>query len=969
MKLLFLRLPYLLTKIILKSVVFLALMLIVVFLFFQTTKGKEIVGLILKNAMTPYTIEIKKINGFFPFHLNFEDVTVYDQNEKIVECKALDVSWSPLSLKGEKLTIDHLALEDITLLALPKSEMPHDGSKPFWTTYVIKDFRADSLKIDKTLSQIPITLSIDGKAILKGDDIQGALKVSGPFLQDLKHQTGLMIDEKAHISLEISRTIQDPQVNMVFHNPSPLIKASLMTNNDYNNLQFEVNHENPGISLNNLFSESAVSGLLTFKVGGSYDLVKNVGMINLNGQFANQELGSFYQTFKSPLHFKGQCALTQDTISCKDTRIVSDQVRVAFDLEKAGDLLKAHGQFSTRPLTFSSHDVTIKDGKFEYQKSHIHHLHVLTNAEIDRIPLRLDSTAEYDTKNILSIKKLDAKTKGASLKGHLTLPFEGGALEGKINLSINDLQPFSAQVGHPLDGTGLLSIVLRGTAERPELKGSMHVQNLKMKMPQKLAFDFATVDYAFKENQLHFTSTLKHQKSGSLKGEGSVPVHISLNPFVMNFQSEKPLKAYLKGDLDLSSPFVRQFLGEDVLQGQALIDIRVKGTKNHPQYDGSVQIKKGYWESFLYGTALQDFNFLMNGDKDTLVIQELSARDKKNGFISVKGSCSHLLNNPQFFFTIHAKNFTAMHNDEIQSIIDATLDWQGRFDTSSLSGKVDLLKTEIKIPQKFEEDIPTIEIENPINAGEVKQNPPEKSEKQLPVIQLQIEAQSKTPIYVRGRGLNSQWQANLKLLGDLNQPEAKGDIILKRGTFDLIGKTLVLNKGEVNFSSSSILKPSFTVQGLHRKDDMSIIVRVSGTPDKFDITLSSDPPLSEKEILSYFIFGKSDGELTMAQALQLASSLATLRGGNSLDVLGKVRSAFGLDTLNFQSGKEGDLESGSLTLGKTLAEGVYVSVDQGLTPEDTRAVIDIDIAPSVVLETEVSAQSTGGIGLKYKWDY
>ncbi|MGN6671547.1 MAG: translocation/assembly module TamB domain-containing protein [Candidatus Nucleicultricaceae bacterium] len=963
------RLPYLLIKLILKSFAFFSCLLVVAFLFFQTTPGKGIIKDVLKNAFAPYVLEIKEIKGFFPFHLTLKDVTVYEQKEKILECKTVDVAWSPLSLSGKKLTIDHLLLEDIVLHALPKSEMTHEERAPFWTTYVIEDFKADSLKIDEKLTQIPITFSIDGKAILSGDDIKGTFKVKGPLFQDLKHHTGLMIDEKAYMSIEISQTIQAPQVDMVFHNPLPLVKARIISDNDYNNLHYEVSNESLDIPLNNLLEGSIISGTVTFKVAGSYDLAKDVGITTVNGQFINQNHTSFYQAFKSPLNFSGQCNMANNTLKCKDTRILSDQMSVSFDFEKTEDILKAHGKFSTHPLKFSSHHLTVKDGKFDYQKSKNHQLHFLTHTEIEGVPLWLDSTLEYSAKNILSIKKLDAKTKGASLKGHMTFPFNGGALEGKLDVNITDLQPLSAYIGHPQNGTGLLKLSLHGTPKHPDLKGSVRIQHLKMHVPQKIAFDSFTTDYHFKGNQLHFISTLKHQKSGELKGEGYIPLHISFSPFMMTFPSEEPLQTHLKGDVDLSSPLLSQFLDEDILQGHAVLDIRVKGTKKQPHYDGTIQIKGGYWESFLYGTTLQDFNFLMTGDKDTLAIKELSAKDKNNGSIAVKGTCTHLLSEPRFFFTILAKNFTAIHNDELQSIINATLDWQGHLNKSIVSGRVDLLKTEITIPDKIEEDIPTIEIENPLEKRDIQQNTPKQKQGQFPVIQLHVDARSKAPIYVRGRGLNSQWQADLKLIGPLDQPEAKGDIILKRGTFDLIGKTLTLNQGEVKFSSSSILKPFFTVQGQHRTDAMSIIVRVSGTPDKFDIKLSSDPPQSEKEILSYFIFGKTNGELTMAQALQLASSLATLRGGNSLDVLGKVRSVFGLDTLNFQSGKEGDLQSGSLTLGKTLAEGVYVSVDQGLTPEDTKAVIDIDIAPSVVLETEVSTQSTGSIGLKYKWDY
>lgn len=962
---------YAVAQIALKGCAILILILIGVFIFFNTPPGERFVKNALNKAIAPYALDVKEIKGVFPFRLIFEEVTVYENNKKLAECARLDLAWSLLSLMDKKLTITHLFLDDLTIHKLPTGSSGNSKTPLHLISYSIEDFRANNLKIDQDLAGMAMVLCAHGNALMEGNTLKGMLRLKSPLLQELGHRLNLKINDDAYVDVRVDQTIETPHIHVSLNTPTPLIQAEIKIENGYKNFLYEIKSQGPGMDLKDFSSEPLLSGVLSFVMKGTYDGQEQLGMTTLEGNFKKQTLSksTIDQLFKSPVLFSGTILQQKGNLKVQNTSLTSQQFNISLEGEKTEKALSLKGKLNVHPLHMGDHGIKFINGQFDYQSKESQNLHLFVKSEIDGYPIQFDSKAEYDAGRGLTIKSFQGETKGATLRGLLTIPSSGKDLSGNIDLKIRDISRLNSITGQTLKGSALLKIGIKGTPDAPELKGVLSLDNVKVEHPQKIAMDSLITRFDFKNHALQFSSVLKHKKSGTLRAEGHIPLNISLYPFGCEFPRDAPLKAAVTGNVDLSSPLVSQFLGEDVIRGIALINIHVHGTQKRPIYDGSVSIKKGYWENLLYGTTLQDFDVLLEGDQEGVFIKNLSAKDRGTGTLSIHGKISHPFTDPRFFLTLLAKNFSALHNDEIQSILNASIELKGDLKKAVLSGTIDLLKTEMKIPDQMEETIPTIEIENPLEAGPKNNKETRSDTKNYLSVSCNLDVKSRRPLYVRGRGLTSEWIADFKMKGTLEQPDVKGNIVLKRGTFDLIGKTLVLKDGEVKFTSSSLLNPFFTVHGLYRKDLMSIMVQINGTPEKFDIKLSADPAMSEKEILSFFIFGKSNGELTMGQALQLASSLATLKGGNSLDVLGKVRSAFGLDALSFSADEEGGLEGGSLNLGKNVAEGVYVSIDKGLTPMDTRAVIDVDLAPSVVLETEVSPSSSGSVGLKYKWDY
>ena len=75
-----------------------------------------------------------------------------------------------------------------------------------------------------------------------------------------------------------------------------------------------------------------------------------------------------------------------------------------------------------------------------------------------------------------------------------------------------------------------------------------------------------------------------------------------------------------------------------------------------------------------------------------------------------------------------------------------------------------------------------------------------------------------------------------------------------------------------------------------------------------------------------------------------------------------------LNNLNPAAG--GSASSGTaISGGKYVTEGVYVGATQGLTPQSSKVIVEIEVRPRVTVQSDFSQTGGSGIGLNYKYDY
>ena len=127
-------------------------------------------------------------------------------------------------------------------------------------------------------------------------------------------------------------------------------------------------------------------------------------------------------------------------------------------------------------------------------------------------------------------------------------------------------------------------------------------------------------------------------------------------------------------------------------------------------------------------------------------------------------------------------------------------------------------------------------------------------------------------------------QANVTLTGRLqatlgNELDVRGRIDTRRGTLDISGKKFEIERGSVSFTGGKPDNP--TISAVARYDSpagYTVYAEYTGTAQQGKLRLSSDPPLSQDEILTLLLFGTPEGSFGAGSGDSLSTAVGVAGG-------------------------------------------------------------------------------------------
>lgn len=231
-----------------------------------------------------------------------------------------------------------------------------------------------------------------------------------------------------------------------------------------------------------------------------------------------------------------------------------------------------------------------------------------------------------------------------------------------------------------------------------------------------------------------------------------------------------------------------------------------------------------------------------------------------------------------------------------------------------------------------------------------------------------IDASADDQVDVRGLGLTSDWSADVKLRGTTDNPRILGHADLVRGDYEFAGKRFELTKGRIRFFGETPPDPQLDIAATGDANGVTATISITGTAYKPSIAFSSTPSLPEEELLSRILFGSSITDISAPEAVQLASALASLRGGSGLDPINKLRSAIGLDRLRIVGADPTINRGTAIAVGKYLGKRFYVELvtdGQGYSATS----LEFRLTRWLSLLSTISTIGDNSVNLKASKDY
>lgn len=501
----------------------------------------------------------------------------------------------------------------------------------------------------------------------------------------------------------------------------------------------------------------------------------------------------------------------------------------------------------------------------------------------------------------------------------------------------------------------------------------MEVSGIRFDDPQFKAIPSAELSARaeLKNQRVQSDLVLRGLTEDPLKLHLEFPLSLTLVPASWSLPARESLQGQIQGSLDLARIATFFDLDEQELSGRLDMDLAIQGTLEKPRMDGQIQLSQGSYENLRTGTLLRDMEMLMRPETGRLRIQKMQASDGEGGTVSGQGWIDMLPGSGHGFeMEILFDQVALIRQDYATAKTGGQLTFTNADREMMLEGRMTVGPAEFRIPDRLPQDITEIEVTEINGKGEKGKSIEQKKPSPGSFINLDVSLVAPGHVFIRGRGLDSEWQADLRVVGKADQPVVSGKLTVVRGNFNFMGKRFELKNGQITFDRGvpPVARIDVTAEAEARARDMTAQLRVTGTTEAPEIKLSSDPALPQDEILARLLFGRSVTQITPWQAIQLANALNTLAGGGGLDFMGRMRNMIGVDQLEIKQSEE-DFSKTTIRAGKYLNERVYLEVERGLDYGSGKASVEIEITPNISVETEMGEDAEGGIGFNWRWDY
>ncbi len=583
--------------------------------------------------------------------------------------------------------------------------------------------------------------------------------------------------------------------------------------------------------------------------------------------------------------------------------------------------------------------------------------------------------------NLLSPATFRAMDEGYAVE-HVDIRIGPGFLVASGRISPEWMDVSLSVTRFPMRAMGLAGVL----DEEAEVEGEIHLTGRPDNPEGRLSIVFSGIQPRHIEywdappavlevegilNDRHLSMEVTLEKLSELPANFflAFPVELSFHPPAFSWSPDGDMEGRLSVDADLGR-LARLFLLDlHYIRGDLSARYDISGTISDPAVSGLMTIKNGAYDNDRTGTVLRDIEIAIIADDGHLRIEHAAATDGSRGRLDVNGRLRLSLEE-RFPFKLEGRlnRLHVVNQDFMDASASGSLIYEGTAYESLLSGELVFAPVEVTVPERIPPGVADLDIVE-IHDEDEKPEAPVEPRPRAHAMNIDLTLRLPDRGFLRGRGLDSEWSGQVDIRGSADEPDIRGELSVVRGRFNFFGRRLQITRGIVTFGGEIPPAPYLDVSAETRVRGVTGILRMSGVVTAPDITLDSIPPMPDDEILARLLFGRDASRITPWQALVMAQAVNSMRReGTTFDFMGRTRRILGVDQFEVRQPEE---EEGATTVsvGKYVRDGVYVELERGADVDTGLARVEIELFPTITLETMVGADAEGGLGINWGWDY
>ncbi|MGB7432888.1 MAG: translocation/assembly module TamB domain-containing protein, partial [Ahrensia sp.] len=254
--------------------------------------------------------------------------------------------------------------------------------------------------------------------------------------------------------------------------------------------------------------------------------------------------------------------------------------------------------------------------------------------------------------------------------------------------------------------------------------------------------------------------------------------------------------------LNIAEPFLVS-RGTQV-DGLARFEATIAGTTSAPLINGLLSVAGGSVTDPLANLRLTNINLLAGLNGDQISINRMNARIGETGQLTIGGSVNIAANMPADL-QVGLRGVPYSDGQTFSTLLNGDLTLNGPLaGQPTLSGRIDLARTEITVPESFSASSNLLEVDHlrpdqqtSTTLQRIEQTKPAESNASGGGIALNLVVNAPSQIFVRGRGLDAELGGSLTLRGTSADVIPQGQFDLRRGRLEILGQRLDFEQGSI----------------------------------------------------------------------------------------------------------------------------------------------------------------------------
>ena len=552
--------------------------------------------------------------------------------------------------------------------------------------------------------------------------------------------------------------------------------------------------------------------------------------------------------------------------------------------------------------------------------------------------------------------------------------FEGEVLtrapDSRLAWSVSLREPFGFRLegpfslGDPGKGTGKTGSRRFSLRGRAQIEGALRAveKTSGTVLVESLAYRDGGFELSGKDLSARLDPTGVRWTGGTILAAGS-PVRISGR---VSWGGDLDLR--VEGKMPASAVRLAVPSVFDRLDGTVTLEARVTGNRDAPFIVGTGHLEGGIVSFIGYNQLFEGIRADAVISRDKIVFDHFEGRSG-GGYIDGWGEVPLKMDAGQrLYFSVDFLDLRYPYPEDFRPVVQGHAELLGPVDDLLVTGDIEVQSARYTKTLRPEKAL--VDFSRRLSDVSARR---EKSDFR---VRLDINAIADGTIRIRNNLADAIAKGEFRIVGDSSRVIVLGSFDVVEGTVEFRGNKYELKRATVDFQDPRKNNPRLDGRAETKKGNVTVTVSVTGTPEKYEVDMFSDPPLGKNDIVALLSLGVmtqslagQEGAVGSAAAASIA--LGPYKGG----VEETIRGVVGLDRFAIEPGFSSTTKTfePKFIVGKSFGDRASVSMATSVgTSADSTATAEIKLRDNIFLQGSWQSATTtqeGDLGADLKFRY